>query len=145
MARERRPRSRSEQAFTLLELLMVVIIIAILATLAIPQYTKSVAKARRSEALSALGVMRSAQLRYQAEHGSFTDDFGLLDVDFGGISGAAAPYVQGSWTYTLGLFDPIALADGLVGTTVQNCQEGMTAGGVVAPDSVQPDASGIPC
>jgi prepilin-type N-terminal cleavage/methylation domain-containing protein len=55
-----------EKGFTLLELLMVVIIIAILASLALPQYIRATEKARASEALQLLGSLRSSQQRYRA-------------------------------------------------------------------------------
>ncbi|MFH0839147.1 MAG: prepilin-type N-terminal cleavage/methylation domain-containing protein, partial [Candidatus Omnitrophota bacterium] len=51
----------SKRGFTLLEVLMVVIIIGVLATLAIPQYTKTVEKARAAEAYSNLGTIRKAE------------------------------------------------------------------------------------
>jgi len=54
------------RGFTLLELLMVVIIIAILAAVALPQYIRATERARASQAISWLGAMRSAELRYAA-------------------------------------------------------------------------------
>ena len=49
---------KNKKAFTLLELLMVVIIIGILATLAVPQYEKFKEKAIAAEAVNMLGVIR---------------------------------------------------------------------------------------
>jgi prepilin-type N-terminal cleavage/methylation domain-containing protein len=55
------------KGFTLLELIIVVIIVAILAGLGIPQFIRTVDRARASEASQILGAVRSAQLRYYAE------------------------------------------------------------------------------
>ena len=67
--------------FTLLELLMVVIIIAILAAVALPQYLKLAERARMSEALSLLGELRTSELRYFPENSTYTKVFGELDLD----------------------------------------------------------------
>ena len=53
--------------FTLLELLMVVIIIAILASIALPQFLRVAERARSAEALAILGAMRSSEVRYKAQ------------------------------------------------------------------------------
>ncbi len=70
-----------ERGFTLLELLIVVIILGVLAGLAIPQYTKTVERAKQNEAIHWLGVVRESELRYQQQEGLFTAVLGNLDVD----------------------------------------------------------------
>ena len=65
-----------KKGFTLLELLIVVIIIGILASIAIPQYTKTLLKARTAEAMTNLGVLRGAMDRYwysQISRGEYED------------------------------------------------------------------------
>lgn len=69
------------KSFTLLELLTVIIIIAILAAIAVPQFFKATERARASEGVHLLGIIRSAQLRYYAEHGVFTNSLDDLDVE----------------------------------------------------------------
>lgn len=71
------------KGFTLLELLTVVIIVAILSSLAVPQFFRVAERARSAEATAAMGAIRSAQMRYYAEHAIFTDDVDELDVDVG--------------------------------------------------------------
>ncbi len=75
---------RARAGFTLLEVLMVVIIIGVLATLAIPQYTKTVEKARASEAYSNLGTLRKAEWIFYNDllsNQNFTATIESLDVE----------------------------------------------------------------
>lgn len=70
------------RGFTIVELMIVIIIIGILATIAIPTYSRSVERSRQAEAISILGAMRGAQLRWAAENnGAFTTDPANLDID----------------------------------------------------------------
>ncbi|WP_428897749.1 prepilin-type N-terminal cleavage/methylation domain-containing protein [Parelusimicrobium proximum] len=58
--------------FTLIELLAVVLIIAILAAVALPQYTKAVEKSRATEALLNLKALSDASARYYLQNDSYT-------------------------------------------------------------------------
>ena len=69
------------RGFTLLELIMVIVIIGILASLAAPTYFKTVERARIAEARKMLGMIRSAQLRYYAEQAKFTSSLNDLDME----------------------------------------------------------------
>jgi prepilin-type N-terminal cleavage/methylation domain-containing protein len=66
--------------FTLLELVVVVIIIGILASVAVPQYMVTVERSRLAEGLGILGSLREAQLRYYAENGVYANDIDNIDV-----------------------------------------------------------------
>jgi prepilin-type N-terminal cleavage/methylation domain-containing protein len=70
-----------KKGFTLLELIVVVIIIGILATLGFTQYVKMVEKGRTAEAKTTLGQIRSAQMAYYLEYGAYTPTFTNLIVD----------------------------------------------------------------
>jgi prepilin-type N-terminal cleavage/methylation domain-containing protein len=65
---------KSRKGFTMLELLMVVIVIGILASLAIPQYQSFMEKARAAEAKNFIGAIRNAQELYYLAHNIYGDD-----------------------------------------------------------------------
>lgn len=62
-------RMSSQAGFTLVELMVVVAIIGVLATLAVPQYQRFTAKSRQSEVKIALGAARSAVESFRPENG----------------------------------------------------------------------------
>ena len=84
---------KSLRGFTLLELLMVVVVIAILAAVALPQFLKTQERARMSEALTILGAIRSAEIRYYAENSTYTNTTTALDL------GTAATDLAGTPAY----------------------------------------------
>ena len=73
-------RGKGRQGFTLLELLMVVVIIGILASIALPQYIKATEKAREVEALQILGALRASEIRYYALNQAYSASTAALDV-----------------------------------------------------------------
>ena len=69
------------KGFTLLELLVVVLIIGILASIALPQYRNTVRRARVAEAKIALRAIVDATDRYILQHGdSYWSSLDELDV-----------------------------------------------------------------
>ena len=70
----------NKRAFTLIELLVVILIIGVLAAVALPQYQKSVLKSHTVEAMVTLNAVEQAQKVYYLEHGTYTDDPSLLDI-----------------------------------------------------------------
>ena len=63
-----------QSAFTLIELLMVILIIAILSAIVYPSYKQYVLKARRSDAKSALMRLAVAQEKFYNQHLSYSAD-----------------------------------------------------------------------
>lgn len=131
---------KKSSGFTLLELIIVVIVIGILASIALPRYLQVAEKGRMAEAKSLLGALRSAQLRYVAAKSHFTNNLADLDIAsttaryFTAIGGATDVSVAGGdsdatmvATVTRNTAEEVA---GYIGYTVQITQGGtVTASG----------------
>ncbi|MDD4894030.1 MAG: type IV pilin protein [Candidatus Omnitrophica bacterium] len=68
------------KAFTLLELIVVIIIIGILATLGLTQYTRIVEKGRKAEAAAILGEARTLQSAYYTQNGAWATSYTDLGI-----------------------------------------------------------------
>lgn len=77
-ADRRRP---GESGFTLLELMIVVTIVGVLATVAIPMFQTVPQRSKSTEAATALGLIRSAMRIYYVEHGTYANAVCFGDGD----------------------------------------------------------------
>lgn len=104
--------SARKAGFTLIELLVIVMILAILTSLALPQYRRSVERARVAEALTMLRAIYDSCERWAWENGyddcgkavqSGEVTFNKLDITAKGtFSGGGKVLVTENFTYTLG-------------------------------------------
>jgi type IV pilus assembly protein PilE len=75
---------KKRSGFSLLELLVVLVIVGILASVAYPSYVDSVRKANRSEAIAELQNILAAQERYFLANRTYAKDLTLLGYPAGG-------------------------------------------------------------
>ncbi|MGN0024019.1 MAG: type IV pilin protein [Candidatus Avelusimicrobium sp.] len=73
-----------EAGFTLIELLIVVLIIGILVSVALPQYQTAVTKARLTELKSLVSSIKKAEELYYMANGEYTEEFENLDISLPG-------------------------------------------------------------
>jgi type IV pilus assembly protein PilE len=112
---------RRQQGFTLIEMVIVVLIIAILAAIAIPSYRKYVTSTHRVDAQRALTELAARQERFLYSNNAYADNLPAI----GGTSGMAGSY------YTVAIdpantssttFKVVATAIGSQKTDDKQCQ-----------------------
>lgn len=72
----------NEDGFSLIELIVVVTILAFLATLLIPRVTKVINKAKDSTYEANITIIRNALERYYIDHDKYPDDLKSLVPDY---------------------------------------------------------------
>lgn len=96
----------NKKGFTLVELLVVVLIIGILASVAVPQYFKVVERSRLSGPNSVFGAIATAQETIMVRRGAYVATFGELDQSFHPsdtptVACAGASCLMGEFLFTL--------------------------------------------
>ena len=93
-----KPHKKTEQGFTLIELMIVVAIVGILAAIAFPSYQESVRKSARAEAKAALLGAAQAFERYYSLNGRY-DSLGASPANIPTFSGDNAASKKYDLTY----------------------------------------------
>ena len=62
---------KTNKAFTMMEIIVVIVIIGILAGFGIPKYTRAIDRAKERDAATNLRIIRSALILYQQQDGAF--------------------------------------------------------------------------
>ena len=68
--------SQNKKGFTLIELIIVVIIIGVLASIAAPMMSNMAERAKKTEAITALGTIRTAERMYHVEYNQYVTVIG---------------------------------------------------------------------
>lgn len=97
---------QNAHAFTLIELMIVVAIIAFLATLAVPQYFKYQLRARQAEVAMNLASLHTAMQTYFAEHGEYSPVLASKDGVGWKPEGYKGGGKQENFYYTYGFYFP---------------------------------------
>lgn len=85
------------RAFTLLELLVVLIIVGILAGIAIPNYTKTSERAKNREAQTALSLIQAAERIYRLRNPTYYGSLVLNDIN----NNLKLSLSSQAWTYSI--------------------------------------------
>jgi prepilin-type N-terminal cleavage/methylation domain-containing protein len=103
-------RIRTQSGFTLLEIIIVIIIVGILATLAMPKYFSTVEYSRSVEAMISLSAIRQSMERCYLQTRTYVgcDDFTRLDLEDPGLSPGA------HFSYTIA--NPTAIGYDIIAT-----------------------------
>jgi len=96
------------RGFTLIEMMIVVVVIAILAAIAIPSYRQYVLRSHRVEATTALLALAAAQEKFYLQNDTYTDNLtdappdglGIADFD----ADTAGVQTENGW-YTISIDD----------------------------------------
>lgn len=101
-------------AFSLIELTVVLIIVGILATIAIPQFQLIVEETRIKEAQSVLKTIRGAEKVFKAEHANYV-----------GANISGAPAEKTAWWTLLKIQEVSDTADWSYGVEISCCNSGV--------------------
>lgn len=111
---------RPSRGFTLIELVVAIVVLAVLVSVALPVFFDSIRKSRRSEGIAALSALQQAQERWRANSSQYTTNLTGLPTDAPPGLGLASTTPTGYYTISIVSADGSsyeATADAVSGTT----------------------------
>lgn len=121
-----------QKGFTLIELMIVVIVVAILASIAIPSYLEQSRKGRRADAVQAVGDLQLRLERWRAENPSYAACAGCTSGTYPTVTDT--PYYDLSLTATASAYTITAAPIG--------AQSGDRCGNLQVQQNGKPDWQG---
>lgn len=119
----RPPRSRTVRGFTLIELMIVAIVIAVLAAIALPSFMDQVRKSRRSDAITTIARIQQAQERWRANNPTYNTASGFAGL---GVTPLPATYYTYAPSTPSGAASSVAY--GVAATAVAGSSQAKDAG-----------------
>lgn len=78
---------KKKKGFTLIELLIVVLIIGVVASMALPMYFRAMEKTRAVKSINLLGTIAKAEQRHKLQNQEYSDQIDNLDITLRNFSG----------------------------------------------------------
>lgn len=113
-------RRRYAAGFTLIELMIAIVVLAILAGVAYPSFMDSIRKGRRSEAFAALSAIQQGQERWRGNNSTFTTTLSDINVSANTPSGYYALSISAPDAPATTATGYVAVAEGKAGTSQAN-------------------------
>jgi type IV pilus assembly protein PilE len=113
---------RRNTGFTIVEVLIAVVVIAVLAAVALPGYQSTIRKGKRSEAFAALSALQQAQERWRGNNSAYTTTLANTAAADAPPNGLGVAANTSSGLYAVSVTDPsstgyTALATAVAGTS----------------------------
>jgi type IV pilus assembly protein PilA len=128
-------RQKSDEGFTLVELLTVIFIIGILASIAISNLLNQNVKAKQTEAKQNVALVNKSQNSYRAEHRDFASSFNLLAI--GTITDNIAPGEGTTTNYLYKIPSSSSEATTITASPTDNNLRGFSGGATRFTNTVQ--------
>ncbi|MCU0921785.1 MAG: prepilin-type N-terminal cleavage/methylation domain-containing protein [Burkholderiaceae bacterium] len=111
-------RLHAQRGFTLVELMIAVVVVALLASIALPSFMDSIRKSRRSEAFAALSAVQQAQERWRGNHASYAGNAQLTAAPSASAPGLGQPATTASGYYGIAISGESAVGYSVTATAV---------------------------